>query len=101
MPIVTVIIVEMLWDPKDIKCHTHVNIMGCFIYCVDYSEDLQVVQGRYRYCVTIKNLLQLSLKIDHLLVGLNFRQAACLFHSTKDHIGISTTRLSSDNMITK
>ena len=62
--IVSVIIGEMLWDPKDVKGQKHANMMACFTDVGDDLEALQVSQGQYRYRVVIKNQLQWSLEID-------------------------------------
>ena len=100
-PIVSVIIGEMLWDPKDIEGKTHTNMMAWFIDVGGDLEALQGGQGRDRYRVVIKNQLQWSLSIDCLYVGLSFCQASRALQHTKECSGMASIGACSDSTISK
>ena len=60
-PIFSVIIGEIMWDPKDVERQTHTNMMACFTDIGDDSEVLKSSHGRDRYRVVIKKQVQWSL----------------------------------------
>ena len=72
VPILSVIIGEMLWDPKDVNGKIHVNMMACFTNIGDNLEALKGGQGRDHYRVFIKNQFQWYLEIEYLSVGMSF-----------------------------
>ena len=100
-PIFTVIIEEILWDTKYIKGQTQENMMAFFIDYADKLEELRGGQGQDNYHVNTKKLLQFSLDIEYLRVGLRFGQTACMLQSKNERSGIDTIGLSSDTTIAK
>ena len=100
-PIFSVIIGEMLWDPKDVEGQTHVNMMACLTDVGEDSEALQGIQGQDLYRVVIKNQLQWYLVIDFLTVGLSFRQDTRMLHHIKERIGLASISACSDLTISK
>lgn len=100
-PIVDVIIGDMLWDPEDIECETRSKMMLCFTEFVDNSKKLPDGQGVSRYRVSIKNMLQFSLGVDFLSVGLSFRQAARVLLQTKERSGLASIGSCSESTISK
>ena len=53
-PIFSVIIGEMMWDPKDVEKQPHADMMACFTDVGDDLEALQGGQGRDIYRFFIK-----------------------------------------------
>ena len=77
------------------------NMMAYFTDVGEDSEALQGIQGQDRYWVVIKNLLQWSLVIDYLSVGLSFRQATHMLQHTKERSRMASISACSDLTISK
>ena len=87
--IVSVIIGEMLWDPKDVEGQTHSNIVVCFTDVWGNLEALQGGQGQDWYRIFIKNQLHWYMVIDFLSMGLSLCQAYFVLQHTKKRGGLA------------
>ena len=76
-------------------------MMIWFEDCTAYTEALQEGEWVDQLWVVINNIVQFSLSVNYLWVGVSFQNTSCVKVVTKERTGVTTIASCSDYTIAK